>query len=102
MQQSGGQYVDAERRLEAVVAGNTTDPAAAALLAQYREVVIGELQQAWSSYKPVAYLFAGGTAHWLADDLKRAFKGARIVANPQQAIAIGLWRYARRKALRGA
>lgn len=102
MQQSGQQYIDAERRLEAVVAGNTTDLAAAALLAQYREAVIGELQRAWSSFKPVAYLFAGGTAHWVADDLRRAFRGARIVVNPQQAIAIGLWRYARRKALRGA
>ena len=102
MQQSGQQYIDAERRLEAVAAGGTIDTTAAALLTQYREAVIGELQRAWSSFKPVAYLFAGGTAHWVAADLKRAFKTARIVANPQQAIAIGLWRYARRKALRGA
>jgi hypothetical protein len=101
MQSSGQQYVDAERRLEAAARQSGQDSAADALLAQYREAVIGELQRAWSSFKPVAYLFAGGTAHWLADDLKRAFTSARIVANPQQAIAIGLWRYARRKALRG-
>jgi hypothetical protein len=102
MQQSGQQYVDAEKRLEAAAAGDTTDRTAVSFLTQYREAVIGELQRAWSSFKPVAYLFAGGTTHWIADDLKRAFKGARIVPNPQQAIAIGLWRYARRKALRGA
>ena len=101
MQLSGQQYVDAERRLEAAARQNGHDAAADALLAQYRESVIGELQRAWSSFKPVAYLFAGGTAHWLANDLKKAFKGARIVANPQQAIAVGLWRYARRKAMRG-
>lgn len=102
MQQSGQQYIDAERRLEAVVRGDKTDSAAVALLTQYREAVIGELQRAWSNFKPVVYLFAGGTSHWVVDDLKRAFRNARIVTNPQQAIAIGLWRYARRKALRGA
>lgn len=102
MQISGQQYVDAEKRLEAAARGERGDCAAAALLMQYREAVIGEFQRAWSSFKPVAYLFAGGTAHWLADDLRRAFGKARIVTNPQQAIAIGLWRYARRKAARGA
>ena len=101
-QQSGQQYVDAERRLEAAAMTRGQDRAADALLKQYREAAIGELQRAWSSFKPVACLFAGGTVHWLADDLRRAFRSARIVANPQQAIAIGLWRYARRKALRGA
>jgi hypothetical protein len=101
MQSSGQQYIDAEKRLEAAVRAPGQDSVADALLAQYREAVIGELQRAWSSFRPVAYLFAGGTAHWLADDLRRAFAHARIVANPQQAIAIGLWRYARRKALRG-
>lgn len=102
MQQSGQQYIDAERRLEAVARGERQDSAAVALLTQYREAVIGELQRAWSNFKPVVYLFAGGTSHWVADDLRRAFGKARIVTNPQQAIAIGLWRYARRKALRGA
>jgi hypothetical protein len=102
MQQSGQQYIDAEKRLEAAAHGDTSDRAVVALLTQYREAVLGELQRAWSSFKPVVYLFAGGTSHWVADDLKRAFKNARIVTNPQQAIAIGLWRYARRKAQRGA
>jgi hypothetical protein len=46
-------------------------------------------------------LFAGGTTHWVADDLRRAFAGARVVVNSQQAIAVGLWRYARRKARQG-
>jgi hypothetical protein len=102
MQQSGQQYIDAEKRLEAAAHGDLSDRPAVALLTQYREAVLGELQRAWSSFKPVVYLFAGGTSHWVADDLKRAFKNARIVTNPQQAIAIGLWRYARRKAQRGA
>lgn len=100
-QQSGQQYIDAERRLEAAVKTPGQDPVADALLKQYREAVVGELQRAWSSFKPVACLFAGGTAHWVATDLQRAFKGARLVTNPQQAIAVGLWRYARRKAVRG-
>jgi hypothetical protein len=102
MQSSGQQYIDAERRLEAAAREESIDGPAQALLKQYREAVLGELQRAWSSFKPICYLFAGGTAHWLADDLRRAFKAARIVANPQQAIAIGLWRYARRKAARSA
>lgn len=102
MQQSGQQYIDAERRLEAAARETGKDAVADRLLKQYREAVLGELQRAWSSFKPVAYLFAGGTAHWLSGDLQRTFKSARIVANPQQAIAIGLWRYARRKALRSA
>lgn len=102
MQQTGQQYIDAERRIEAASREGGKDAAADRLLKQYREAVLGELQRAWSGFKPVAYLFAGGTAHWLADDLRRAFTAARIVANPQQAIAIGLWRYARRKAQRGA
>ncbi len=102
MQQSGQQYIDAEKRLEAAVKSPGQDPEAAAFLKQYREAVVGELQRAWSSFKPVAYVFAGGTAHWVAEDLRRAFKGARVVSNPQQAIAIGLWRYARRKALRSS
>jgi|GEM_PF-2716252 len=99
MQQSGQQYVDAERRLEAAALAGGADPVADRLLKQYREAVLGELQRAWSSFKPVAYLFAGGTAHWVGDELRRAFgPKARVVSNPQQAIAIGLWRYARRKA----
>lgn len=97
MRKSGQQYVDAEKRLEEAVINPGADAEADALLKQYREAVISHLQQAWSLYKPVAYLFAGGTAHWLASDLQRVFKGARIVQQPQQAIAVGLWRYARRK-----
>lgn len=102
MQQSGQQYVDAERRLEGAVKEPGKDAAADQLLRQYREAVVGELQRTWSLFKPVAYLFAGGTAHWVADELRRAFGAkARVLANPQHVIAIGLWRYARRKAQRG-
>lgn len=101
MQQTGQQYLDAERRLETAVREPGKDPTADQLLRQYREAVVGELQRAWSSFRPVAYLFAGGTVHWVAEDLRRAFKGARVVKDPQQAIAIGLWRYARRRAQRG-
>lgn len=102
MQQSGQQYIDAERRLEDAVREPGKDSIADALLKQYREAVIGELQRAWSLFKPVAYLFAGGTAHWIADEARRVFFAARVVNNPQQAIAVGLWRYARRKAQRSA
>lgn len=103
MQQTGEQYIDAEHRLESAAQGLGKDTRADSLLKQYREAVVGELQRSWSSFKPVAYLFAGGTTHWLVDDLKRAFGSkARVVANPQQAIAIGLWRYARRRLVRGS
>jgi hypothetical protein len=102
MQHTGMQYVDAERRLETAARLPGQDPLADALLKQYREAVVGTLQQAWGIFKPVAYLFGGGTVHWVADALQRAFPRARIAANPQQAIAIGLWRYARRRARRGA
>lgn len=102
MQQSGMQYVDAERRLEQAVRTPGQDAPADALLKQYRETVVGTFQQAWGTFKPVMYLFAGGTVHWVSEQLRRAFPRSRIAANPQQAIAIGLWRYARRKAQRGA
>jgi hypothetical protein len=97
MQQSSQQYVDAERRLQEAVKAQGNDGVADALLKQYREAVVSAFQQAWGSFKPVAYLFAGGTVHWVGDELRRAFPRARIVQQPQQAIAIGLWRYARRK-----
>jgi hypothetical protein len=103
VQTSGQQYVDAERRLEAAVKEPGNDAVADQLLRQYREAVLSELQRTWSAFKPVSYLFAGGTAHWVADDLRRAFgPKARVVTSPQQAIAIGLWRYARRKAQRAS
>jgi hypothetical protein len=101
-QRSGMQYVDAERRLERAVAAPGQDPQADALLKQYREAVISDFQQAWKIFPANALrLFGGGTAHWLAAELPRVWPRVRIVANPQQAIAIGLWRYARRKARRG-
>lgn len=100
MQQSGQQYVDAERRIEAAVRKPGADPTADALLQQYRETVIANFQEAWKPFRGAIHLFAGGTVHWLRDELLRAFPGCTIVANPQHAIAIGLWRYARRKARR--
>lgn len=102
MQKTGQQYLDAERRLEEASKKPGADPLADGLLKQYRETVIGTFQQAWSIFKPLVYLFAGGTVHWFADDLRRAFARSRIVQNPQQAIAVGLWRYARRKIQRGS
>ena len=103
MQRTGMQYIDAERRLEAAARAPGADPLADSLLRQYRQAVISLFQEAWRSFRPVAYLFAGGTVHWVANDLKRAFGArARIVANPQHAIAVGLWRYARRRAARRA
>jgi len=101
MQASGQQYIDAERRLERAVLLANQDSLADRLLKQYQEAVIAEFQRAWASFKPNAYLFAGGTVHWVARSLERHFPRMRIVANPQQAIAVGLWRYARRRALRG-
>lgn len=103
MLSSNQQYIDAERRLAAAAQSPGQDLAADTLLRQYQEAVVSELQRAWSSFKPVAYIFAGGTVHWVGEALRRAFGSkVRIVANPQQAIAVGLWRYARRKTQRGA
>lgn len=97
-QRDGLQYVDAERRLETAVRTPSRDSLADGLLQQYRDRVVSAFREAWKPYTSALYIFAGGTVHWVADDLLRAFPGARIVKNPQQAIAIGLWRYARRKA----
>lgn len=100
-QRAGVQYIDAERRLEAAVKAPGRDSTADALLRQYADRVVSAFREAWRPYMVALHIFAGGTAHWIASDLVRAFPGARIVAKPQQAIAIGLWRYARRKARRG-
>lgn len=99
-QRAGVQYIDAERRLEAAVKAPGRDAVADALLRQYADRVVSAFREAWKPYTTALHLFAGGTAHWIASDIVRAFPGARIVAKPQQAIAIGLWRYARRKAQR--
>ncbi|GAB4203511.1 MAG: hypothetical protein OHK0022_27720 [Roseiflexaceae bacterium] len=102
MSQADMSFVDAEARLRAAVEQPGSDPAADLILRQYAEAVVAELQQAWNIYKPAAYLFAGGTVLWVADALRRAFgPKARIVEKPQQAIATGLWRYARMKIARG-
>lgn len=100
-QRAGMQYVDAERRLEAAVKNPGKDAATDALLLQYRKAVVSEFQEAWKGFSGATYLFAGGTVHWLRDELVQAFPGCIIVANPQHAVAVGLWRYARRKARRG-
>lgn len=102
MQRTGMQYVDAERRLEAATRKPGADPVADALLRQYRDAVLVNFQEAWKGFSGATYLFAGGTVHWLRDELLRVFPGCIIVTNPQQAVAVGLWRYARRKARRGA
>lgn len=101
MQRAGMQYIDAERRLEDAARTPGTDQVADALLHQYRDAVVMNLQEAWKPFTRAVRLFAGGTVHWVRDELLRAFPGCLIVPNPQQAIAIGLWRYARRKARRG-
>jgi len=102
MQRAGMQYIDAERRIEAAVKSPGADPIADALLRQYRDAVVMDFQEAWKPFTRAVRLFAGGTVHWLRDELARAFPGCQIAANPQHAIAVGLWRYARRKARRGA
>jgi len=101
-QREGIQYIDAERRLEAAARLPGRDPLADSLLRQYADRVVSAFREAWKPFTTAQYIFAGGTAHWIATELLRAFPGARIVAKPQQAIAIGLWRYARRKAKRSA
>lgn len=98
---AGIQYIDAERRLEQAVKTAGRDPDADGILKQYRERIVTEFQEAWKTYKTAEYLFAGGTLHWVAAELRRVWPRARFAANPQQQIAIGLWRYARRRALRG-
>lgn len=101
MQRAGMQYVDAERRIEAAVRSPGADPMVDALLRQYRDAVVVDFQEAWKPFTRAVRLFAGGTVHWLRDELLHAFPGCIIVPNPQHAVAIGLWRYARRKARRG-
>jgi len=101
MQRDGIGFVDAETRLRAAAAQPSKDAAADTILRQYRESVIAELQQAWAPFRPVAYLIAGGTALWVGEALMRAFgPKARIVERPQQAVATGLYRYAKRQIAR--
>lgn len=98
MQRDGLSFVDAEQRLREAVATPGKDGTADTIIRQYRESVLTELEQAWAPFKPVAYLIAGGTAHWVGADLIRVFgPKARIVDRPQQAIATGLYRYAKRQ-----
>lgn len=101
MQRDSLSFVDAESRLRAAVAAPGKDDIADMILRQYREAVLTELQQAWAPFRPVAYLIAGGTAHWVGDALIRAFgPSTRILDRPQQAIATGLFRYAKRQITR--
>lgn len=100
-QREGAQYIDAEHRLEAAALTPGKDAVADALLKQYADRVISAFREAWKPYTAAMHIFAGGTAHWIAPALLHAFPRARIVPKPQQAIAIGLWRYARRKVQRG-
>ena len=94
-------FTDAEQRLRAAVLNPGADRIADTVLRQYGEAVIAELKQAWQAFKPAAYLFAGGTTYWIAPMLKSAFGAkARILDRPQQAIATGLYRYAKRKVLK--
>lgn len=98
----GISFVDAESRLRTASQHPGIDPIADLVLRQYQEAVIAELQQAWNIYKPVAYLFAGGTTLWAASAIRKAFGAkVRIVDKPQQAIATGLYRYAKMKIARG-
>jgi hypothetical protein len=92
--QAGMSMVDAEIRLLAALKEPGKDPAADRVLNMYRDAVVADAQDAWANYRHAPKLFAGGTIHWVGDALLRAFTPrARIVGNPQQAIAGGLWRY---------
>jgi hypothetical protein len=61
------QFIDAERMLLAELKKPGTDALAARILKQYRESVVSDFQQAWSTFSPAAYMFAGGTVLWVAD-----------------------------------
>lgn len=99
MQLRGLSFVDAELALREAAAQPGRDAVVDNVLKQYRAAVVAELQQAWGPYRPKSILIAGGTAHWVGGEIIRAFGAtARIVEHPQQAIATGLWRYAKRQA----
>lgn len=98
MSAAGMSFVDAEERLRTAIDNSGKDRPADQILNQYRNLVVAEYEQAWSTFRPVAYLFSGGTVLWVAETLLRAFGSkARIVDNPQQAVATGLYRYAKRQ-----
>jgi len=98
MQVAGVRYLDAERRLEQAVENPGKDSLVDPLLAQYRDAVVTEFQEAWKAYTPALKIFAGGTIHWVRDQILKAFPDGVIHEQPQQAVAIGLARYAMRKA----
>lgn len=98
------QIADAERTLLAALETPGVDTLADQVLREYREAVVAALQQAWKNFNPTAYLIAGGTALWVGEAIAQAFgPKVRIVKNPQQAIATGLWRFVRmQQARKGA
>lgn len=98
MSVAGMSFVDAEERLRVAVSSPGRDKPADSILSGYRNMVVSIYQQAWSPFKPIAYLFSGGTILWVADTLTRAFGSkVRIIDNPQQAVATGMYRYAKRQ-----
>lgn len=104
MQKAGlQQAVDAERMLLDALKAPGSNPRADAILAEYGDTVIATLQQAWKHINPTAYLIAGGTALWIGERIKKVFgPKVRIVAKPQQAIATGLYRFAKMQLAREA
>lgn len=100
MTESGMGFVDAEQRLVQAVERPGQDAVADRVLRQYSEAVIADLNTAWSGLRPLAYLFAGGTTRWIENQIMRAYPTARILKDAQQAIATGLYRYAKFKLAR--
>lgn len=88
---------DAEAMLLEVVETGSGDSAAVQQLRDYQQAVIDDLVQAWAPHyrRAKAIFFAGGTVHWLTPALKKVYPNMRIVGrNPQQSVAIGLYRFA--------
>ncbi len=93
-------FVDAEALIRRVVAGTEQNRLVTSLINQYGDSVISDLTTAWRSYSSAmtAMLFSGGTAIWIKPMLLKAFgKKARVMAKPQQTVAIGAFRYAQRQ-----
>lgn len=102
---AGIPLTDAEKRIRHHIESGAADSIVGPLLQQYRESAIDKLTKAWRDFTKnttVRYRFGGGTSLWLAPVLHQAFGSkAKVVKKPQQAVAIGMYKYASRQIARG-
>lgn len=97
---TGWSATDSEAALRTMVETNSGDDLTRQVLFGYRQRVVAHLEKAWEGFHrdARAVLLSGGTATWVADDIRKAFPKMELVggSKPQLTPAIGLYRRAMR------